>query len=79
MPQLWAELDEDWKRKEERAIEQRRANAEAVREGREMPFVNPFLELIPKLEPDATPEQHAAWLREQQKICRPRPRKRHVL
>ena len=48
MPRLWAELDEDWKRKEERALEQRRANAEAVREGRPLPYVNPFFERIPK-------------------------------
>ncbi len=77
---LWADIDEDWKRKEQRAQKQREANAEALREDRPLPFANPFDVWDPtKLPRDATPEQILARNREFRKICRPPQPKRHTI
>ncbi len=46
MARPWAEIDEDWKRKEERALAQRAANA-AAREDRPLPYPSPFSALGP--------------------------------
>jgi len=77
---LWAEIDEDWRRKEERAMAQRAANLEAQREGRPLPYPNLWDQLDPtKLPRDATPEQRAQRHREFRKICRPFQPKRHTI
>ena len=77
---LWAEIDEDWRRKEERALAQRAANADAVREGRPVPYPNFFALHDPtKLPRDATPEQIQQRYREFCKICRPFRPKSHVI
>ncbi len=80
MDRPWAEIDEDWKRKEERALAQRAANAAALREGRPVPYPSPFSALGPaKLAPDASPEERRRWYLEHRKICRPFRPKRHTI
>lgn len=75
----WAELDEDWRRKEERALEQRAANAAAARAGRPLPFPNPWDTLDPtKLPRDASEAARLERITELRKICKPR-RKRHTI
>ena len=77
---LWAEIDEDWKRKEERALAQRAANAAAVDEGRPVPYPNPFASADPtKVTADATPEEIQQRYREFCKICPPFRPKRHTI
>lgn len=80
MARPWAEIDEDWKRKEERAIAQRAANAAAAREGRPLPDLNPFSTLGPsKLSTDASREEYHKWYLEQRKVYRPFQPKRHTI
>lgn len=77
---LWAEIDDDWRRKEERAMAQRAANLEAWRAGRPLPYPSPFGRLDPtKVPADATPEQIAESHRQFRKICRPFQPKRHTI
>jgi hypothetical protein len=63
---LWAEIDEDWKRKEECALAQRATNAVALREGGPVPYPNPFAALNPIAErngddsPEATSRAFSA-------------------
>ncbi len=77
---LWAETDVDWKRKEERALAQRAANAAAIREGKPVPYPNPFMAWDPtKVPRDASPEEYRASLLEFRKICRPLQPKRHTI
>lgn len=77
---LWAELDDDWRRKEERAATQRVANMEAIREGRPLPYPNSWDELDPtKVSADSTPEQLAERHRQFTKLCRPFQPKRHTI
>ena len=80
MDRPWAEIDDDWKRKEERALAQRAANAAAAREGRPVPYPNPFHALGPsKLRPDASPEERQEWYLAQRRVCRPFQPKRHTI
>jgi hypothetical protein len=77
---LWAEIDEDWKRKEERALAQRAANAAAVREGKPVPYPNPLAAFDPtKVPADASDEQIQQSYREFCKICPPVRPKRHTI
>ena len=77
---LWADVDEDWRAKEERALEQRRANEEAERLGLPQPYVNAFWLLDPtKVGPDATPEEITLRYREFSKICRPPQPKKYTI
>jgi hypothetical protein len=77
---LWAEIDEDWRRKEERALAQRAANQKAAREGKPLPYPNPFDRLDPtKLPPDASPSQIMERHRKFREICRPFQPKRHTI
>lgn len=77
---LWAEIDEGWRRKEERALAQRAANDQAWREGRPQPYPNPFEVLDPtKVPANATPEQIAESHRQFRKICPPFQPKRHTI
>jgi len=77
---LWAEIDEDWRHHEERALAQRAANQEALEQGRPFPFPNPFDLLDPtKVPRDATPEQIMESHRQFRKICRPRPPKKYTI
>ena len=77
---LWAEIDEDWKRKEERALAQRAANLAAVRDGKPAPYPNPFMAWDPtKVPRGASPAEYRASLLEFRKICRPREQKRHTI
>ena len=64
-----------------RALAQREANARAKREGRPLPFPNPWDDLDPTkiLPEDATPERLAARYREFNQLCRRPKRKVHVL
>lgn len=76
----WAEIDEDWRQKEKRASAQRAANLRAVRDGRPLPYPNPFDRLDPtKLPAGATADQIAQSHREFRKICRPFLPKRHTI
>ena len=80
MAKFWAEIDEDWKRKEERALAQRAANAAAVREGKAQPYPSPFGALGPeKSSPEASQEEYHEWYLEQRKACRPFLPKRHTI
>ena len=77
---LWAEIDEDWKGKEKRALAQRAANAAAVRQGKPIPYPNPFATADPtKVAADASPEKRAQRYREFCKICPPFRPKRHTI
>ncbi len=76
----WAEIDEDWKRKEERALAQRSANAAAAREGKAAPYPNPFQALGPaKLRPGASAEEYHRWVLENHRTIRPYQPKRHTI
>lgn len=78
----WAEIDEDWRRKEERAKAQRQANAAALREGRPAPYPNPFLFWDPTKLTREVAEDEGADLRRYRefcKICPPAKTKRHVI
>lgn len=76
----WAEIDEDWRRKEERALAQRAANAAAIRQGKPAPYPNPFAVWDPtKVPRDASPAQYRASVREFRKLCRPPEPKRHTI
>ena len=80
MALVWAEIDEDWKRKEERAMAQRAANVAASREGRPLPYPNPFDVWDPtKVPRDASPEQIRQSHMEFRKICPPFQPKRHTI
>ncbi len=80
MARPWAEIDEDWKRKEERALAQRAANAAAAREGRPLPYPNPWDALDPtKLPRDATSETYRQSFREFRKLCPPFQPKRYTI
>ncbi len=80
MARPWAEIDDDWRRKEERALAQRAANAAAARDGRPLPYPNPFGSAGPaKLPRDASPEEYHRWFLEFRKICRPFQPKRHTI
>ncbi len=80
MERPWAEIDEDWKRKEERALAQRAANAAAARDGRPLPYPNPWDVLDPtKLPRDASPEAYQQSYREFRKLCPPFQPKRHTI
>ncbi len=76
----WAEIDEDWKRKEERALAQRSANAAAAREGRPLPHPGPWDTLDPtKVPADAAPEEvHRSYL-EFCRLCPPARPRRHTI
>lgn len=76
----WAHIDDDWRAKEERALRERAANAEALREGRPAPYANPFWQLdTTKAPADAKKEEIAASYREFAKICRRPIRKRFTI
>ena len=64
-----------------RALAEREANACAKREGRPLPFPNPWDDLDPTkiLPEDAAPERIAARYREFNQLCRRPTRKVHVL
>ena len=80
MAKLWAEIDEDWKRKEERALAQRAANAAAAREGRPLPYPSPWDVLDPtKLPRDADREAHRQRFLEFRELCPPFKPKRHII
>ncbi len=80
MVRLWAEIDEDWKRKEDRARAQRAANAAAAREGRVLPYPNPWETLDPtKLPRDASREAYRQRHLEFRKLCPPFKPRRHVI
>lgn len=62
---------------ERRALEQRRANADAKREGRPMPFPNPWDTWDPtKVPTGASDEETLQSYREFSKICRKKKPKR---
>ena len=76
----WAEIDEAWRRKEERAMEQRAANAAALREGRPAPYVSFLAKHDPtKVDENASEEEFRASYREFCKICPPHQPKRHII
>ena len=76
----WADIDDDWRRKEERSVARRAANAAADREGRPLPYPNPWDALDPtKLRRDASFEARIQRVREFQKICRPYRPKTHTI
>lgn len=76
----WAEIDEDWRRKEERAMAQREANAAAVGEGRPLPYPNPWDAVDPtKVPRDASFEAQVQSVHEFRKICRPYRPKSHTI
>ncbi len=78
MAKPWAEIDEDWKRKEERALAQRAANEAAAREGRPLPYPNPWDTLDPtKLPRDAPREAYLQRYLEFRKLCPPFKPKRY--
>ncbi len=80
MDRPWAEIDEDWRRKEERALAQRAANVAASREGRPQPYPNPWDVLDPtKVPRDASPEAFRRSYVEFRKICPPFRPKRHTI
>jgi hypothetical protein len=63
-----------------RALQQREANAAAYASGEPLPFPNIWDALDPtKVHPDATAAEIRASHREFDRLCRRRPRKRHVL
>jgi hypothetical protein len=64
----------------QRAMSERRANADAANRGKPMPYPNIWDALDPtKLPRDATQEQILARIAAFRKICRPPVRKRHPL
>jgi hypothetical protein len=76
----WAEIDEDWKRKEQQALAQREMNSAAAREGRASPFPNPFRALGPAKAPsDSSAEEYHRWFLEHRKMCRQFEPKRHTI
>ena len=76
----WAEIDEDWRRKEQRALAQREANAAAAREGKPLPYPSPWDRLDPtKVPRDATPEEYHQSYIEFCKLCPPYRPKRHTI
>lgn len=76
----WADLDPDWRAKEKRAAEERRANEDAALRGQPQPFVNPFWHLDPtKVGTEATPEEITRRYQEFSRICRRPTRKRHTI
>ncbi len=80
MEKPWAEIDDDWRRKEERALVQRAANAAAARKGEPLPYPNPLGTIGPtKLSREATPEEYQRWFLEFRKTCRPCQPKRHTI
>ncbi len=82
MERRWAEIDDDWRRKEERAIGQREANAAAARGGRLLPFPNPFDRWDPtKLSPEEADDPEAILRRHRRlrKICRPPKPRRYIV
>lgn len=80
MDRPWAEIDEDWKRKEERALAQRAANVAAGREGKPLPYPSPWDTLDPtKLPRDAPPEAYRQSFLEFRKLCPPFQPKRHTI
>ena len=80
MDRPWAEIDDDWKRKEERALAQRAANDAAAREGKPLPYPNPWDILDPtKLPRDAPREACRQRYLEFRKLCPPFKPKRHTL
>lgn len=80
MSRPWAEIDEDWKRKEGRALAQRAANDAAAREGRPLPYPNPWDTLDPtKLPHDASREAHRRRYLELRRLCPPYQPKRHTI
>lgn len=80
MARLWAEIDEDWKRREDRALAQRAANAAAAREGEPLPYPNPWDSLDPtKLPRDAPREARRQRYLEFRKLCPPFKPKRYTI
>ena len=80
MEERWADIDDDWRRKEERSMAQRTANAAAEREARPLPYPSPWEAFDPtKLRRDASFEVWIERVREFQKICRPYRPKRHTI
>ena len=77
---FWAEIDEDWKRREDRALAQRAANMTATREGKPVPYPNPFMSWDPtKVPRNASPSEYLASVIEFRKLCRPSEPKRHKI
>lgn len=75
-----AELRAKTLAEETRALEERAANERAFLEGRPLPHPNPWDALDPtKRLPGSPPEEIRARYEEFLTICRPRPRKKHVL
>ncbi len=80
MARPWAEIDEDWKRKEERALAQRAANAAASRARQPLPYPNRWDALDPtKLPRDAPREAYRQRYLELRKLCPPFKPKRHTI
>lgn len=76
----WAQLDENWRAKEERAQRERAANLEALQEGRPAPYANPFWQLDRTKAPaGATPEEITRSYQEFAKTCRRPTRKRFTI
>lgn len=76
----WAEIDDDWKRKEDRALAQRQGNAAAVREGKPVPYPNPFMALdTTKVARSASATDYQQSLIEFRKTCLPPETKRHII
>lgn len=73
MPSWWAEH-------ERRSMAQRKANEAASRAGEPLPYPNPWDVWDPtKLPRDAPAEAYQESYKAFRKLCRPKPRKRHVL
>ena len=76
-PVRWLKTPEQ----EARALAEREANRQAKEKGLPLPYPNMWDSLDPtKLDPEeATPEAYERSCREFRKLCRPRPRKKHLL
>ncbi len=73
MPDWWAEH-------EAQTMAEREANQAAFQAGQPVPFPNPWDVWDPsKLPRDAPPEAYPESYRAFTRLCRPKPRKRHVL
>ena len=76
----WAEIDEGWRREEERSLPHRESNGCVLREGRPFPCLS-FLERHDptKVGPDATDEEILKSDRQFSKVGLPHRPKRHTI